>query len=390
MAKVQLKEETKEQMRKLRIFFDVDDVLVSFTKGICNICEKKFNKPFNYEDVVWGFKNCEKEEIEFIESLFCNVDFIDSLPLMNGAIKAVNEMIDRGHEVMFCTATYSTVMTTRALYLINHFKDIHPRNIIITGRKDVIDGDILFDDSVNNIVNSRVKVPVVVTSPWNKDLTGYVRAEDPEDYIKIVDLVEQGYSKHDILALQEPKYLGSTPCIISVVGPSGSGKTTIAEYLLNNYSDRFEKVITDTTRNPREGEINGVHYNFRTPEEFQKNVENGRYAEFSPYAKNRYGSPKKEIDRILKSGKCPIMVLDVNGANSMSKEYPNQSFSVFLNRSKEELIASILERNIPQTDKINRIIQLEKDFQASASCTYAIDNDGTIENAAKKILAILP
>ena len=126
--------------------------------------------------------------------------------MIRGAKKAVEEMVNRGHEVLFCTATYSNVMTTRALYIINHFKGIHPRNIIITGRKDVVECDIMFDDSVNNLINSKAKVPVAVTSPWNNELIGFVRAEKPDDYIKIVDLVEQGYTKHDILKMQQPKY----------------------------------------------------------------------------------------------------------------------------------------------------------------------------------------
>ena len=56
----------------------------------------------------------------------------------------------------------------------------------------------------------------------------------------------------------------SKDTVIFISGTPCTGKTTVAEYLINNYSDRFEKVITDTTRQPREGEIDGIHYNFKT------------------------------------------------------------------------------------------------------------------------------
>ena len=380
----------KELFTKLRIVFDVDDVLVSFTKGICKKCEEKFHKKFRYEDVVSGFKNCQPEEIEYIESLFCDTEFIESLPMIRGAKKAVEEMVNRGHEVLFCTATYSNVMTTRALYIINHFKGIHPRNIIITGRKDVVECDIMFDDSVNNLINSKAKVPVAVTSPWNNELIGFVRAEKPDDYIKIVDLVEQGYTKHDILKMQQPKYEGSKDCCIILQGPSAAGKTVIAEYLVNTYPDKFEKVVTDTTRAPRDGEVDGVSYNFRTEKEFLEIVAADGYAEYSEYAGKYYGSSKIALNAIMESGKCPIIVLDKNGAEAIKKAYPNNAFSVFVERDKEELIKAILDRNIPIEDKAKRIAQLDIDINAALSCTYSIKNNTTVAEAAESILALIP
>ena len=376
----------KDAIRKLRIIFDVDDVLVPFTKEICKRCEKKFD----YKDVIWGFKNYEPEEVAYVESLFCDSDFIESLPMIRGAKKAVEWAIERGHDVLFCTSTYSAVMTTRALYLINKFKGIHPRNIIMTGRKDTIECDIIFDDSVNNLVNSQAKVPVAVTSPWNKELIGFVRAKKPEDYIEIIKLVEQGYTKHDILAMQQPKYEGEGPCSVILVGPSGSGKTTIAEYLVENNPDMFEKLVTDTTRDPREGEVNGEAYNFRSEEVFKAMIEAGEYAEYSEYAGKYYGSSRAAIDAILNKGKYPIIVMDINGAESVIKAYPRKAVSIFLDRGKEELMAAILDRSVSQEEKIKRIIQLEKDFQASDRCTYSVKNDGTVEETAEKILEILP
>lgn len=380
----------KNESKKLRVVFDVDDVLVSFTKAICKRCELKFNKKFKYEDVVWGFKNCEPDEITYIESLFCDTDFIESLPMIRGAKKAVEEMVKRGHEVLFCTATYSNVMTTRALYIINHFKGIHPRNIIITGRKDVVECDIMFDDSVNNLVNSQAKVPVAVTSPWNNELIGFVRAEKPDDYIKIVDLVEQGFSKHDILRKQKPKFEGEPNSCIILQGPSASGKTVIAEYLINNYPEKFEKIITDTTRAPREGEIDGISYNFRTEEEFLKIVAADGYAEYSEYAGKYYGSSKHAISDVMERGKCPIIILDSNGAKAIKKAFPKKSFSVFVDRGKEEIIKAILERNVPIEDKAKRIAQLDIDYAAALSCTYSIKNNSTVKDAAEDIISLLP
>jgi guanylate kinase len=376
--------------KKLRIVFDVDDVLVPFTKEICKLCKKKFNKDFDYKDVIWGFKNWAPEEIVYVESLFCNDEFIASLPMIRGAKKAVEWAVERGHEVLFCSSTYSNVMTTRALYLINKFKGIHPRNIILTGRKDVVRCDLAFDDAEHNLVGSIASIPVAVTSPWNAELKGFVRANGPEDYINIIKLAEQGYTKHEILAMQQAKYEGESPCCVVLVGPSGAGKTTVAEYLINNYPDRFEKVITDTTRQPREGEIDGIHYNFKTKEQFEALIEAEGYVEYSIYADKMYGSSKATIDAILAKGKCPVLVMDANGAKAITKAYPNNAFSVFLERTKEDLIASILERSVPQEDKIKRIIQLEKDFQTANVCTYLVKNNKTVKDAAEAVMNFIP
>lgn len=160
-------------------------------------------------------------------------------------------------------------------------------------------------------------------------------------------------------------------CIL--VGPSGSGKTTIAEAIIAKTD--FAKVTTCTTRSPRPGEINGFHYNFFTDEEFNKMVNEGQFIEHAVYAYKQYGTRFKELDDAVKAGKNLIIVMDINGAQAIKRRYPSNSISIYLDRKKMDLIMAILERDIPNKEKAERIIQLEEDEKAKPLCDVVVKND---------------
>lgn len=116
--------------------------------------------------------------------------------------------------------------------------------------------------------------------------------------------------------------------MVVIAGKSGSGKTTLANALV---AIGYKKVVTYTTRKPRSGEKNGIHYHFVTDAEFDKLEREGKFIETAGYAGNRYGSPKDaEGDGIiilepqgvmsLKKAKIPFKVIYMEGCQNILKE----------------------------------------------------------------------
>lgn len=374
---------------KLKIVFDVDDVIVDFTRMVCLAASQRFGKEFPFEDVSWGFTTWEPEETKYAKKLFNDPEFYKKVPIIEGMIPVIKETVKRGHEVFFCTSVWSDVSTLRFNFLMEAFPEVSPKNIIITGRKDLVECDILFDDCPTHFINTRARIPVAATSPWNKDINNVIRVSCPDDYLTVIGLAEDGYSKSDILEVQQPTYVGKKPCCIVIVGASGSGKTTVLEKLIETHPLYFGKVISDTTRLPRPGEENGVNYFFRTKEEFEERRKQGMYLESSMYAGMWYGSSKESVGKVLSDGKNAVFIMDINGANAVRQMMPDQSVAIYLERDKSELIAAILERDVPCSEKNNRILQLQKDFESERYCDYKVRNDQSVEDAVEKIVDLV-
>lgn len=101
--------------------------------------------------------------------------------------------------------------------------------------------------------------------------------------------------------------------IIALIGASGSGKSTIEKRLHEDYG--YEKIVSYTTRKPREGETNGVDYNFITNEEFEKLIHNGKMAEYDEYSQGRlYGTLKEDYQ-----GGNKVIVLTPNGYRQLKQ-----------------------------------------------------------------------
>ena len=109
--------------------------------------------------------------------------------------------------------------------------------------------------------------------------------------------------------------------LIVISGPAGSGKGTVNAHLLKR--DDFAYSVSATTRAPRPGEVDGVNYHFITREEFQKRIENGGMLEYTEYCGNFYGTPRKEAEEVLASGKNLILEIEVEGARNIRKKFPD-------------------------------------------------------------------
>ncbi len=126
--------------------------------------------------------------------------------------------------------------------------------------------------------------------------------------------------------------------MIVITAPSGAGKTSITKHLLTKFPQLCFSASA-TTRKPRIDETSGVDYYFISSEEFKQKILQDEFVEWEMvYEGKYYGTLKSELKRIWKSGKIPVMDIDVQGAIHVQREYPVNSLFIFIQPpSVEEL-----------------------------------------------------
>ena len=133
-------------------------------------------------------------------------------------------------------------------------------------------------------------------------------------------------------------------------GPAGSGKGTV-NVMLQATGD-FINSVSATTRAPRPGEIDGVNYHFISREDFLVRMENGGMLEHTEYCGNFYGTPKKEAEEVLESGKNLILEIEIDGAQQIKAKYPDAVSVLLLPPSFAEQEARLRGRGTETEDKI--------------------------------------
>lgn len=131
--------------------------------------------------------------------------------------------------------------------------------------------------------------------------------------------------------------------IVLITGFSGAGKTTLYENLMALHGDQLHRVISTTTRSPREGEVNGKDYHFTSPEAFIADRNAGMFFESSQHYGHYYGSTSPEFIS-LPNGKIPLYILDPKGVSEFTRRYPNAE-PFFLHISRSEQLQRLQSRN---------------------------------------------
>lgn len=174
--------------------------------------------------------------------------------------------------------------------------------------------------------------------------------------------------------------------LLVISGPSGVGKGTICKELL---SDSTILSVSATTRNPRDGEENGVSYFFYDKEKFKSMIENDELMEWAEYCGNYYGTPKAFVESKLDEGKNVILEIEVQGAMKVKEKYPEGVYIFILPPSLEELKKRIIGRGTEDESVIEtRMNQVTRELSFASEYNYFVEND-EIENAVKKINAII-
>ncbi len=184
--------------------------------------------------------------------------------------------------------------------------------------------------------------------------------------------------------------MNTTPegMLIVLSGPSGSGKGTIIKSLLSMREDTVLS-ISMTTRAPRPGEQDGVHYFFRTREEFEDTIRKDGFLEYAEYNGEYYGTPEAPIRRWLNEGKNVILEIEVQGAEK-GMNHRSDLVSIFITiPSFEELERRLRDRATETEEKIRRrMATAQMELSRAFRYQYVVLND-EVEKAVARINTII-
>ncbi len=177
--------------------------------------------------------------------------------------------------------------------------------------------------------------------------------------------------------------------LIVISGPAGSGKGTVNAHLLK--TGDFVYSVSATTRAPRPGEVDGVNYHFITREEFLSRIDAGRMLEYTEYCGNFYGTPLKEAEEVLASGKHLILEIEVEGAANVKRLYPEAVLILLLPPSFAVQEQRLRGRGTETEEKIqNRLERTREEIAIADFYDYVVLNqDGRDTDAAEDIRAIV-
>lgn len=176
--------------------------------------------------------------------------------------------------------------------------------------------------------------------------------------------------------------------LIVLSGPSGVGKDSVLDELNKTYH-ALNKCVTMTTRNPREGEVDGVDYTFVTVDEFRKRVDESGFLEFAEVHCNLYGTPKNWVEESLALGKDIVLKIDVQGGLAVKEKMPSAVMVFLLPPSMEELERRLRSR-LTETDAEmqTRLLNAHKELEQIPHYDYVIVND-SISKAAEELKAVI-
>lgn len=176
--------------------------------------------------------------------------------------------------------------------------------------------------------------------------------------------------------------------MIIISGPSGAGKSSLCKEAFARIPNLYFS-ISSTTREMREGEKNGVHYNFISVERFTRGIKNGEFLEWAKVHNNYYGTPKSEVDKANREGKIIIFDIDIVGQKAIKAHYPNAT-SIFITTPSREILESRLEsRALDSPSTIKRRVEgAFSEMQSMENFDFVIINDD-FEVALEGFLSII-
>ncbi len=189
---------------------------------------------------------------------------------------------------------------------------------------------------------------------------------------------------------ESPSDANIAPVLLVLAGPAGSGKSTLCDRLVTE-DPSFCRVVTTTTRDPRAGEINGVHYHFFTSEQFDEKIAAGEFLEWAwVHGKRRYGTLKSSVFQPLAAGCNLVMSVDVQGVESFrqaARENPllaRHMTTVFIVVDHDRLIARMRARAQDDEAEIaGRMKTAERELREAHKFDFIIESRTRDEDFAE-------
>ncbi|STZ76029.1 guanylate kinase [Bergeriella denitrificans] len=163
--------------------------------------------------------------------------------------------------------------------------------------------------------------------------------------------------------------------IFIISAASGTGKTTLVSRLLHNHAD-LRVSVSHTTRAPREGEQNGVHYHFVSKEAFETLIGQNAFLEHADVFGNYYGTSFQGVESLINQGLDVILEIDVQGAEQVRRALP-QACSIFILPPSFEILAGRLKGRATDSEKVinTRLAKARHEIEQAAHFDYIVVND---------------
>ncbi len=175
--------------------------------------------------------------------------------------------------------------------------------------------------------------------------------------------------------------------LIVFSAPSGCGKGTMLAEILKN--DSFRTAVSATTRNPREGETDGISYHFLSREDFDRKADADEFLEHAEYCGNCYGTLKSEVDPYLEQGIDVILEIEVQGAMKIREIRPDALFVFIAPPSVKELRRRLKKRGTEADNIIEeRVSKASYEIKLAENYDYVIVNDA-LEDAVNDFFAVI-
>jgi guanylate kinase len=177
--------------------------------------------------------------------------------------------------------------------------------------------------------------------------------------------------------------------LIILSGTSGSGKSTVIRRLLQDGSLPLRLSVSATTRPPRPGEQDGVHYYFWSHERFQEELRAGSFLEWAEVHGQWYGTLRREVDEYRARGVGVILDVDVQGAAQVRQRYP-EALSIFLRTSTWALFEARLRGRGTETEEViqRRLATARVELERSGEYQHQVVNDD-LETAVAEVRALI-
>jgi guanylate kinase len=176
--------------------------------------------------------------------------------------------------------------------------------------------------------------------------------------------------------------------LIVVSGPSGAGKDTLIRAALEAIPE-LALIASATTREPREGEVDGRDHVFLSREEFERWIDEDRLLEWAEYSGNLYGTPKESVEDLLQSGRYVILRIELQGARQIKERRPDAVMVFVRAPSLEETRRRLESRATETLESVeNRMATALKEIAARDEFDYEVVN-GEYEQARKDMIETL-
>lgn len=176
--------------------------------------------------------------------------------------------------------------------------------------------------------------------------------------------------------------------VFVITGPSGVGKGTVVEQVLKSV-DNIYLSISATTREKRQGEVEGVNYFFKTKEEFKKMMASDEFIECAEFAGDYYGTPKFQVNNYISCGKDVILEIEAQGAKQIKQKYPEAILVFLAPPSFEALEERLIKRQTESIEKVKvRLKKAKEEMNQTNLFHYLVMNDN-LKEATENVIGII-